>query len=1531
MKKLIKKLAVSTIAIALVLQPIFVTMFNIGESRADQYAWTQIGTQTTTAVLRDNGETHFELYDTTYTEYELSYSYYYTKYVAQSEYGKYVYTNTITCSTNAGGYKNLKMSATGTKINSGANKGKYRIDGRVYGKVRSDRTYLNLSFGFPVSATLTPTGVQPTGNPVYHYKVYAKTRVSGGSSSSGGSTTTSTTGSKEAYTGQTWTPGSGGGGSSSSTPAAPVEKEIKLTDDQKRLYIRALYRRILKREPGNSEIEWWLPRSVQNISRGIINSKESNEKNSTDKLSYKDFVTNLYKWIMGRTASEKEIQWHVDAMDKGMSKDTIINNFVEADEYYKLRNKEIQTITLNKELCTVVYNYLINDGYEVIKPTDTTIKMFKGDIGYLKKLDISGKKITDLSGLNTFSNLEELIAPNNNIENLSDLSKLTKLKRLNLKDNSISESNLDVICGITSLEELNLENNGLIDSYINGKLGKLTNLKKLYISNNSLKSLEEIEKITGLRVLYADANNIKNVDAIRKLNLDEVSIKSNIISDGGTGQSTLLPSIFKMAKEDGNKLYTSEDLECENCKIVGNSLVITDPTKKVSVKIKGGPADGTTYKYQYNCIIIRMRDKVLAKRLSNYFKGKIISNNYVNGQYIMGLDEEDVEDVRMLDLSVKEGSMSSISDITGLEYFTNLKILNLNNNKVKNLNTLSQLKKLRTLTVRFNDLTNLDALQDVTSLKQLDASNNAIVDINGLSKLTNLENLILADNNIQDNLKPIIQLEKLSVLDISNNNVSSLRKITEKSIPTLYASRNKLKSLASVTVENVELENNEIIIETDNQIAPLPAAVKRAIIENNGIDGFILENCKISDGNVELNDDATEGTITITKGFMRNSIVKIQAPKDTTPPVLNVEYQKNNDGTVNVTITSNEPVKQALPFKISEDRKTMTRKYIYNSDEEIRVYDYAGNYTNQRITVTGIENEDVPGLSVSYNTYELTNLQDGKEVILTVKADVPLYDFESSQRPYRPEKCFWQISEDKKTFTHKYTSQSASAKLEFMTQENYDTYGFHGRNSEHVVTIETGPNNIDVIAPRCTIEYDTQEITNGSVRVTVWSDEEISIKDKDFKAVTRNDDRGFAEFGAMLYYARNTAENITIVDKAGNETRDAIVVNNIDNGIEGLSAKAKGMNATNKNTTLNVSANEKITVNSQIGSLLNNSYANENSVHTKYSYKVASNTSVLPKLTKYISLAEVNSNEGAINDIAETIEDDDEETENTLSYEITDGSYGIIEVEDVAKNKGVTVYDTTFVDKEISEIGEVSRTTNEDGTVTIVIGINEEIKSNGDFEGWTLDKEANTLTKTFKKSTKEVVKLQDLAGNEKEAIIDVKVYNAVNYVADVSQLENSDKYLVTISSNDELKEVEGWELSEDKKSMKKIMLKGEAEDVEIENLNGYGSIVSIVAGEGFKQLSTGSATEESGETDKDKDKETNTNKTDKTDKNDKTKDTKKSGDTKKDTYTIGDDSTKSPKSLPQTGKNILSVVSAALLGGIAFITYTRMRKNKDIK
>ena len=153
---------------------------------------------------------------------------------------------------------------------------------------------------------------------------------------------------------------------------------------------------------------------------------------------------------------------------------------------------------------------------------------------------------------------------------------------------------------------------------------------------------------------------------------------------------------------------------------------------------------------------------------------------------------EAITAAEMATLTRLEAPNSRIRDLTGIEYATELTVLNLgyvlansgrvNSNSISDLSPLSGLIKLTELNLFRNTIGDLSPLSNLTELRVLDISGNSYIsDLSPLSGLTRMKTLHLYTNDVSD-LSPLTGMTDLRWLDVSNNliwDISPLSGLTE--------------------------------------------------------------------------------------------------------------------------------------------------------------------------------------------------------------------------------------------------------------------------------------------------------------------------------------------------------------------------------------------------------------------------------------------------------------------------------------------------------------------------------------------------------------------------------------------------------------------------------------------------------------------------------------------------------------------------------------------------------------------------------
>lgn len=163
--------------------------------------------------------------------------------------------------------------------------------------------------------------------------------------------------------------------------------------------------------------------------------------------------------------------------------------------------------------------------------------------GDIVPADFSGQKalfigeddgVSDLSGLECWTNLEQLSLVGGAVTDLTPLQHLGALRRLELSCSAVTD--LSPLGGLVSLESLSLRRDfdcvapPPLSSF--GSLADLTGLRSLDVSGNRVADLSPLAGLGRLRVLVAENNQITSVSALAGLkSLETLRLSGNQIED----------------------------------------------------------------------------------------------------------------------------------------------------------------------------------------------------------------------------------------------------------------------------------------------------------------------------------------------------------------------------------------------------------------------------------------------------------------------------------------------------------------------------------------------------------------------------------------------------------------------------------------------------------------------------------------------------------------------------------------------------------------------------------------------------------------------------------------------------------------------------------------------------------------------------------------------------------------------------------------------------------------------------------------
>lgn len=300
------------------------------------------------------------------------------------------------------------------------------------------------------------------------------------------------------------------------------------------------------------------------------------------------------------------------------------------------------------------------------------------------------------------------------------------------------------------------------------------------------------------------------------------------------------------------------------------SLNTTGNTLKIGQRISGDTTD-ESFKGKIDDIGIWNRVLTQTEIIALYESGNTANSytlipdaNFEKKLIALGLDygpingkvfTASISSITSLDVSA-----SQISDLTGIEDFTALQVLNCRANSLSNLN-ISKNTALTYLNCSSNQLKNLN-ISNNTALATLSTDNNQLTSLDA-SNNTALKTLLCASNNVLANLNVSkntaltylkCDTNKLTSLDVSNNTALTYLNCNANRLTSLYTEKNVSLNILSVAVNqltNLNLSKNVALTElycSVNQLTNLDLSKNIALTNFSCSENPLLTSLNLKNG-----------------------------------------------------------------------------------------------------------------------------------------------------------------------------------------------------------------------------------------------------------------------------------------------------------------------------------------------------------------------------------------------------------------------------------------------------------------------------------------------------------------------------------------------------------------------------------------------------------------------------------------------------------------------------------------------------------
>lgn len=997
---------------------------------------------------------------------------------------------------------------------------------------------------------------------------------------------------------------------------------------------------------------------------------------------------------------------------------------------------------IKKQLSAKKIKYNGND-------VEKNIEVSTNDLEKIAELDISTSSISNLSGLENFTNLTSLNSSKNTITVANPLKQLTKLENLNMSENPVNPEILTTISELSTLKELNMANTQMSGDELD-YFKNLNNLETLILASNNISAIEKISTLTGITKLdisvntsFTDFSQVVSFEKLRELNVSGTAI-------------TTFEGIQNLVNLE--KLYAADNKQITTT----NGINPLFETQRVTKK------DEETDK-QVTVIEPFLKNLTVLNLSSIGIAGKRPSISFGNIGKLSTLQE----------LHLASNDISSISGITNL---TNLNYLDLKYNKLTTNSIQSLILKKNNevvaentllaekIDLRGNEIVDISIFADYPrDIKWLDLSENHIYDVSPISKHSCSQALYLQDQDITFGLyAKTAKVDHYIILPtIFTYSKDSSKFIYSQEVEFEYTDGVTLNTNYTNPLEYNVIINHEKTVKDDLSVTMHGGVADGTVLHfkigSTGNVSCLIESLLFKDNNINLAiDNKLQETNQIKYFNSIPSIINVNREAVDAIKELNLQHTSSSTDTKIRDLTGlenfyNLPVLYLQNNDIStiEQLDTCTKLQTLNLASNSNIED--NNTAISKLTALTTLNLSNTGM---------TNIDSLNALIQTKKNKMAVLDLSNNGLENIDGLEALSTLQSLAIANEKLTDEDI-AKIEGLT--NLTTLNLNGNQIENIEALrnlnqlkylyfnnnqvqslepikgkvfyelEFTGNKVKDISPLSShrtinnLKMDNNQIEDVSIlsRISMSNEQNLSVTgQKIIKVLDSNVDdevsiplpqifKASQESGNKLYSETNLLlTNCKLDETENNIIIDTNKLNNEVAQVEIASGKAKG-------TTLVISAPLKATI-------------------------------------TYNPSAEKKTNQNVIATISFTNENDRQITitnnEGKKTYTFEQNGEFVFEFIDKYGVEGTATAIVQNIDK-VAPVGKVTQTQNGD-KVKVTITVNEKIEN---VEGWTKTELTNgtvQLTKTYTEDSEENVKIIDEAGNI--AIVNVKVVIKVN-------------------------------------------------------------------------------------------------------------------------------------------------------------------------
>ena len=478
------------------------------------------------------------------------------------------------------------------------------------------------------------------------------------------------------------------------------------------------------------------------------------------------------------------------------------------------------------------------------------------EMATLTELNAEGMGIRNITGLEFAINLHNLKIRANMISDISPLAGLTQMHGLWLASNEII--NISALSELTNLRMLSIYRNEITDL---SPLRGLTNLRGLSVYANPISSIQPLigmKDLNWIRMSYEESGDLSPISELSSLDSFAYWGSGGPVPD--LSPLTNLPKLTTLEIKGGgtvdlSPLARADTLERFELWGSGENLPDLSPlAETINLKelwvIDCGITDITflqnfTSLERLNLTTNNISDVSPLAALTNLKWLALTNNPIIDFSPLTELFESTkiLFDVNIPDLNLRTAIVETlgkvdatvpitleeiatlttliarskdIRDLTGLEFATNLEVLDIAGNPLSDLSPLTKLVTLKLLEFSGESLSDLSALEDLINLERLGFWKTSVSDLSPLAGLTKLRWLGFFSNPMISDLSPLAGLTNLKELHTYSSNRPGLLPL--KSLTGLVALSVRGSGVSDISplaelinLEQLNLEGNRNI------------------------------------------------------------------------------------------------------------------------------------------------------------------------------------------------------------------------------------------------------------------------------------------------------------------------------------------------------------------------------------------------------------------------------------------------------------------------------------------------------------------------------------------------------------------------------------------------------------------------------------------------------------------------------------------------------------------------------------------------